>query len=233
MSLINDALKKAQKQRTGEAPDLNKLPSIGGEAPARIARRDKPPAFNSLVLWVSAGAGVVLVLAVGGFFLIRWMMRPPEAQSSAIAPAKTAVVAQVTPGAKEAPVPAAIQTATPSTTAPTPAVVTVKPAIPEVAVETKSVEVESPVSTPLRAEETKPVAAAVAPKMGPKAVAFIDALRVAGVRASGTDSKVLMNDRVYRIGDTVEHVLGLKLAGITAEALTFEDENGARYTRKL
>lgn len=42
-----------------------------------------------------------------------------------------------------------------------------------------------------------------------------------------------MNDRVYRIGDTVEHVLGLKLAGITAESLTFEDENGARYTRKL
>ena len=69
--------------------------------------------------------------------------------------------------------------------------------------------------------------------MGPKAVAFIDALRIAGVRASSTDSKVLMNDRVYRIGDTVEHVLGLKLTAITAESLTFEDENGARYTRKL
>jgi hypothetical protein len=69
--------------------------------------------------------------------------------------------------------------------------------------------------------------------MGPKAVAFIDALRIAGVRASSTDSKVLMNDRVYRVGDIVEHVLGLKITGITADSLTFEDESGASYTRKL
>ena len=235
MSLINDALKKAQKQRTGGAPDLTKLPNIGGEAPARIAKRDKPPAFNSLILWVGAGPATVLVLAVGGFFLIRWMMRPPEAQPSTATLTKQAIVAgQVTPGAKETPFPAAVQTAVPATTAPTPAVVTVKaPPVSEVAVETKPVEVAPPVSTPSPIEETKPVIAATAPRMGPKAVAFIDALHVAGVRASGTDSKVLMNDRVYRIGDTVEHVLGLKLADITAESLTFEDENGARYTRKL
>ncbi len=231
MSLINDALKKAQKQRTGEAPDLAKLPSIGGEAPTRIARRDKPPAFNSLVLWVSAGAATVLVLAVGGFFLIRWMMRPPEAQLSASTPAKQAVVAQVIPVAKETPVP--VQTSVSATTAPTPAVVTVKPTLPEVAVETKPVEIAPVAATPPPVEETKSVAPGGVPKMGSKAVAFIDALRIAGVRASGTDSKVLMNDRVYRIGDTVEHVLGLKLAAITAESLTLEDDNGASYTRKL
>lgn len=233
MSLINDALKKAQKQRTGEAPDLNKLPSIGGEAPARIAKRDKPPAFNSLVLWVSAGAATVLVLAVGGFFLIRWMMRPSEAQSSAVAPAKQTMVAQGTPVAKETPAPALVQTSVPSTTAPTPAVVTGKPAVPEVAVGAKPVEVAPAAATPMPVEETKSVAPAAAAKIGPKAVAFIDALRIAGVRASGVDGKAIMNDRVYRIGDTVEHVLGLKLAAITAESLTFEDENGARYTRKL
>ena len=41
MSLINDALKKAQKQRTGDAPPLASMPSIGGEPAATI---DEPPA---------------------------------------------------------------------------------------------------------------------------------------------------------------------------------------------
>ena len=52
-----------------------------------------------------------------------------------------------------------------------------------------------------------------------------------GIRASTTDSKVLMNDRVYRVGDTVEHEMGLKIVGITANSLTFEDERGGRFTR--
>jgi cytoskeletal protein RodZ len=224
MSLINDALKKAQKQRTGDAPDLSKLPAIGGEPAARIARRDKPPAFNSMVLWIGVGATTVLILTVGAFFLIRWMMKNPEAPATAKAP----VVAQSMPTAKETPTP----TATPSAAKPPPSVATVQPSVPEVVVETKPVAVAS-TEAPAPVEAPKPVVAAVAPKMAAKAVAYIDALRVAGVRASGAESKVLMNDRVYRIGDTVEHVLGLKLAGITVDSLTFEDENGARYTRNL
>ncbi len=54
---------------------------------------------------------------------------------------------------------------------------------------------------------------------------------MAGIRASATDSKVLMNDRVYRLGTIVEHEMGLKLTGITANSLTFEDERGGTYTR--
>jgi len=60
---------------------------------------------------------------------------------------------------------------------------------------------------------------------------FIENIKVAGIRASATDSKVLMNDRVYRIGDIVEHEMALKLVGITSNSLTFEDERGGRFTR--
>jgi hypothetical protein len=59
----------------------------------------------------------------------------------------------------------------------------------------------------------------------------IEALRVAGIRASGNDSKVLMNDRVYRIGDMIDHDQGLKLTAATANSLTFVDSTGATYTR--
>jgi hypothetical protein len=62
----------------------------------------------------------------------------------------------------------------------------------------------------------------------------IEALRVAGIRVgAGSDAKVLMNDRVYRIGDTVDHALGLKLTGATASSLTFRDGTGAAYTRNF
>jgi hypothetical protein len=69
--------------------------------------------------------------------------------------------------------------------------------------------------------------------MSGKAIDYIENLHVAGVRASATDSKVLMNDRVYRLGDMVERELHLRLVGITSGSLTFENEAGARYTRNL
>lgn len=222
MSLINDALKKAQKQRTGDGPELKTLPSIGGEPAARIAKRGKPPGFNSLLLWIGVGAATLGVVLVGGFFLVRWMTSAPPAPS----PVKPASVAQVTSAAPE-PASTAPSTTTPIISPPPPVASTPIPTAAP-AVETKPV-VVAPVQPPV--EVPKPAGPAL--KMEPKAVAFIEALRVAGIRTSATDSKVLMNDRVYRTGDTIEHQLGLKLAVIAADALTFEDEHGARYTRNF
>jgi hypothetical protein len=77
----------------------------------------------------------------------------------------------------------------------------------------------------------KPEPAAKAGKLEPRAINFIESLRVGAIRSSTNDSKVLMNDRVYRLGTIVEHEMGLKLTGITANSLTFEDERGGTYTR--
>ena len=224
MSLINDALKKAQKQRTGDAPELNKLPSIGGESAVRIARRDKPPAFNALLLWIGVGAAALVVLLLGGFFLVRTLM----SHSETLPAAKPAALAQTTP-AVTPPAPTAIVPTVSTAGNSAASSATPKPA-PAPVVETKPV-VVVPAAPPPEPEVPKPVVPA--PKMDSKAVAFIETLRVAGIRPSSTDSKVLMNDRVYRTGDTVEHQLGLKLAVIAPYALTFEDENGARYTRNF
>ncbi|MFZ9683686.1 MAG: hypothetical protein ACO3DQ_10905 [Cephaloticoccus sp.] len=85
-----------------------------------------------------------------------------------------------------------------------------------------------------------PVAAEPAPAISPAVVnaladeriyAFIDELQVMGVRSSGSDSKVLMRDRVYRVNDIVDRALGLRLIKVTPEALVFEDANGITYTK--
>ena len=283
MSLINDALKKAQKQRTGDSPPLSAMPGVGGESAAKIAKRDKPAGFNAQLVRLSlAAGGLVVVLAVGGIFLFRSSNRPKNlrqapgkgldnqpasnpAESTAASsslPADAKQSAGQTPGGQQpttAPVTFKLPIAPPaapvssitstaggeaiptSTLTGAPAERRTTPASPaakrpdEPALAQRAPAVAPSRTAPNPGEGGSPPAppAAVPVKLDSKSVNFIENLHIAGIRASATDSKVLMNDRVYRIGDIVEHDLGLKLTGITASSLTFEDERGARYTRSF
>jgi len=248
MSLINEALKKAQKQRTGDTPSLTAMPAIGGESAARIARRGKPEGFNSLLLKIGLGVGALAILIVGTVLILR---RP--ASAPAPTPATTFTPLPAAPAAA-APAPVIKQpevaVVAPPVTAPAPTVVvapnsppvhataTATPPAASTTVVLAPVEPPKPISTAaiqLAPEPAKPVAPTpgLARKLEPRAINFVNSIRVAGIRASANDSKVLMNDRVYRVGDTVEAEMGLKLAGITANSLTFEDENGGRFTRNF
>jgi hypothetical protein len=250
MSLINDALKKAQKQRTGDSPPLASMPSIGGDPAAKIANRSAPAGINTLLLRGGVIVAALVVVLLGGYFGLR--QRPGATPEPAIAP--TVVTA-----AKEAPKPAAPAEHVPVTKQAAPAItfnlaipaesVPVTPAEAPKSVQTSAAP-ETKAATPLATAPSKPaspevapvsapaaapaiVAATGTPKIEARAIPFIEGLRIAGIRASATDSKVLMNDRVYRSGDIVEHEIGLKLVGITANSLTFEDERGGRYTRNF
>jgi hypothetical protein len=235
MSLINDALKKAQKQRTGEAPSLGSMPSVGGESAASISRRAKPGGFDTLVLRAGIGAAVVLVLSVGGYFALR---HTPEDRGQKTENSPTQVAATQPPAVS----PPSSVLRSPSSEPAAPAGVPASPAFtlqvaPKTATTPSSVvSPPSSVASPPSSAISPPSSEASAPpkpalKLEPRALTFIDNIKVAGIRASATDSKVLMNDRVYRIGDMVEHEMGLKLVGITSNSLTFEDEKGGRYTR--
>lgn len=259
MSLINEALKKAQKQRTGEAPTLSAMPSIGGERPVNIARRGKPAGPGGLLLPVGLGFGALVVLIVGGIFLFR--DKSPDSAPTATPAAATPTTVASTPApastvSAPAPTPAA---STPPSATPTAAPVStfVVPNVTTTAAPVRSEPVAAAPQTvqPAPAPVTAPVAqaptpapmvaatapapepvrpAAPAPMLEPRAINHIESLRVAGIRASASDpkdSKVLMNDRVYRIGNIVEAEMGLRLVEITSSSLTFEDARGGRYTR--
>ena len=64
-------------------------------------------------------------------------------------------------------------------------------------------------------------------------ISVIEHLRVGGIRVAGAESKVLMNDKVYRLNDTIDHELEIRLTGIEVKALTFDDVRGAVYTRNF
>lgn len=217
MSLINDALKKAQRQRTGDHSPTSQPPMPGGgPVPARPARAGN--GFNPQLLLIGAGALLGLALAGGSVFFLR-------DRKSDSAPTTVASVENGAPAKIAAEPPATLTVPPTSTVAPK--------AEPTVVIKTEPAP-EAVATAPVAASE--PVAPKPEPEPAPslRMIEAIEALRVAGIRASaGSDAKVLMNDRVYRLGDTVDHALGIKLTGVTASSLTFRDASGATYTRNF
>jgi hypothetical protein len=221
MSLISEALKKAQRARTSESA----APSSGGG----ISRHSRSPATQPIV-WVVAGAAVVVSLAVvTTVFLLR-----PAAPALSLAKAAAAPAAANTASATTAsPVVAApIVTPAPKSPEPVPDIVATapKPAAPPSPASrpttTSSSSGRLPPSVPL------PVPAGDA-RPDLRIQTFVDAIKVAGIRSSGAESKVLMNDHVYRMNDIVDRSLNLRLVDVQTDSLTFVDENNVVYVKNF
>ena len=240
MSLINDALKKAQKMRTQNP--VSSAPFLPDDGPGPVAKRSRPMSARWL-LGIVAGA---TVLVAGSVLATVFLLHKPQAapvpqpavlpttvaESPVLSPAAPPTGKSETPSAPvltvTAPAPASVP---PSPAAPAPANVPPPPAAPISAPPTA--EANTP---PVASPEIRPAAPpppASAGKFDARAQAYVDALHVTGIRASGDDSKVLMNDRVFRLNDIVERSLGLRLTGVAAERLSFTDANGVVYTRNF
>ncbi len=271
MSLINEALKKAQRARLEDQAAAEAI-APGGAVPKRRQARSA----NTMVL-IGAGAVTLIVLSVvATVYFVSGDSKPapaptPVAKSTAT-PSPTAAAAAPTPPASapaspspvpappSAPAPAtaaAIPSAaalptTTATAAPTPATVpTGTPSVPAVADTSLAGKAATPTTTPAASSArpatpapvatpvaaippaAAPAGAPAAPTLDPRIAAYVDGLRVTGVRASGNDSRVLMNDRVYRVNDMVERNLGVRLVKVAGDSLTFADANGFTYVKHL
>ncbi len=241
MSLINDALKKAQRQRGDEsAPEP--LPAGAGRAP----RRDQSSGSPGLL--VKAGIGIVAVCAIVVTTVV--LMRQSEAPSN---PAVVAGVATSGTDSAADPGPASTRPAAISTTphAPDPGPQNPSPSsagpikVPDLtlptAPKTEPTQVSSSAVGQAKAEGLSPQVSSSSGIGGPapeagqnKAIlTYLSTLRVTGIRPAGADSKVLMNDRVYRLNDVVDYSLGLKLTGIAIQQLSFVDEHGVSYVKEF
>jgi len=164
---------------------------------------------------------------------------PPQAEVSL--PAPTLSVQPITlPAPKAAPVeatpaPAAIVTF-PSTTATQPKSAAVPPA-QTVATAPTSAAPSVTATPPAPAPATVALPSIYAPR-APTPVNpalriqnFIDRLRVTGVRVSNTGTKVILGDRLFKVGDVVDSGLELRLVKVEQGVLTFADSNGKTYIK--
>lgn len=286
MSLINDALKKAQQARADQnLPPANVTPPttplhapVSSTKPTSAPTNRPPPAAhppivwrdpkappqvptktssvryesgpvgkkNSLpIFWISLGAIAIIAISVR---LTVMFMRPDAKPATTNKPATVAAPraepqVTATPPQVEVSLPAptlAVQQA-PSVPAPEP-----EPA-PAVAFPTPPAS-SKPAETGTPAPEANPAVAAPAPTaaalppiyaprpptpVNPSArvQSFLDRLRVSGVRMSGAESKVILNDRLLKTGDLVDPVLELRLIKIEQGVLTFTDANGKKYIK--
>lgn len=233
MSLINDALKKAQRQRTNnpfgiEAP----MPGGGG----RAARRSSGMPTQTIIMIAAGCALLVVISGVGAVFFVNGKStpkpKPVPAAPVAITPPPTETEF---PKLAIQPIVVPVKTEPPVVTA---APVTPPPSTPE-----KKIESNAAASTPSNVATVKPAAPepsvplAKAPAPTPRAQpdervhAYLDALRIAGVRASGASSRVLLNEKVYRLNDLVDRSLNLRLTAVETEFLKFTDSNGVEYEK--
>lgn len=252
MSLINEALKKAQRQRTDQPDSPAGSAVVTGTAttpPDAAAsempvRRGRSSRSGAPVVLLGAGGAVLVVISVvvTVFLLNRPAPRPagasprsPGVNEVASSPAPVASLPEI-----KAPVIPRLEPATtPVETAPAPSAspantaavtATANPAPePATATATESASTAAPVASAAAAPATPRTDG----KTDPRISAFVDAIRVAGIRSSGNESRVLMNEKVYRVNDLVERTLAIRLTKVEADTLTFTDANGIVYVKSF
>ncbi len=266
MSLINEALKKAQKLRTGDPAAVAPVPGAGN---TRITKRAEPRSTQQLVLIAASALALVVLTVVATFWFINRTPEPkPAPKPIAVKPADVSgpaptIVAPALKPAVVAPPPlpdpakpssAPVVEQSPSATAPVTTPASTPPLTPSNTTKPAPQEkvAEAPASTSAPTAQTTPpvattpaptpattppptqvAAAPVPPSRDPRVDAFVDTVKVKGILPSGTDSRVLMNDRVFRVNDIVERNLGVRLTKVESNALTFTDSNGAVYVKNF
>ena len=234
MSLINDALKKAQHQRTGPATDQPPMPGTPqGFRAARITQQNQGTQKHTLAFAIAGVAGVVIIAVAITVMVLRHESAPrPMPPPRALAAKTTA--AEVAPTASPIVV-APVVTPAPKLETPTAKPGALAPA-KGAAVEPRAqpvVVAAVPPANPPPAPAAEAPRAAAPGSQDIRILTLLDSFRVTGIRSSGTESKVLMNDRVYRINDMVDYTLGIRLTKVATDSLTFVDANGTVYVKNF
>jgi hypothetical protein len=224
VSLINDALKKAARQRAQETDGLPPMPGGGySRGPARGGAKK-----TQTMILVGGGAVVLVVVSV---VLTGIMMNKgaPEAKPVAFAvttpvptpaaaapkivvqPAQVAITLPQAAPIAQAPVPTALPTSTPV------------PIVREEPAAAPAVVQAAPTPAP-----TAPPAATLQPDQIQN---LVDNYHISGVRAAGAGSKALIDGHVYKVNDLVDRLIGLRLVKVEEDRLTFTDRTGTTYVR--
>jgi hypothetical protein len=240
MSLINDALKKAQN-RQGEVAPASGAGQPGPAAVPKSPEQKKSSFGKILIIGIACsvvGAGVSLVVALA-------ILREDKADAGpAPAPKPAATTPLISSSAPSSTTSAA---QAPQTPPPVPAA---PPIIP--VVNPPGSDPSSPAAVSARESAQPPLKSAIAaaplpapaplppPAAAPPALNlsariqnFIVRLRITSIRISENGNKAILNDRLFRAGDTIEPSLGLKLVSIEPTELHFVDEAGEKYVRRF
>jgi hypothetical protein len=210
MSLINDALRKAQQER------LNQSRTTPGQAPVDYAEQplSNRPQASGLSKGLALGAAITAIGAAIVILVVSFTGQ--DTPQNPTAPVRVANQSAALPPPAPAPAPESPPVEPPSPPPP-PAVATTAP-------------------EPVENNTTPPAdAAAPIPRIGlltPEQIRIrdhVNSLRITGVRGTGTAGRAMIAGRLYREGDIIEPELGIVLERIEATSLVFTDMTGYEF----
>ncbi len=90
-------------------------------------------------------------------------------------------------------------------------------------------------TTPRRSQPTPPARKSrprnVSAEPDPAILAYVEALTIKGIKLAGNSSKVLMENKVYRLNSIVNHEFRLRVLEIKPQQIIFVGYDGVKYTK--
>ncbi|MEM7790371.1 MAG: hypothetical protein AAF546_03125 [Verrucomicrobiota bacterium] len=222
MSLINQALRKAQRDRTP-----NRMPSVNAEAGMSSGYAAPPKRGPGLVIGLVVGIAV-LVGVVAGLTVLLLQKEPATAMAqseSAPALTKEPILPPQSAPAPSAPEPAAGANTSPIETSPllTPNQ-SIEPSAPTNAILAQMGAARENVQEKIEAAEIKANL-----KSSPDVLQWLSTAQVAGVRLSAKGNKAIINGNTYKAGDTIDYGLEIKVVSIAQNLIMISDGNSKEY----
>lgn len=220
MSLINQALRKAQHQRTPNRP-ATAVDQTNTPHPHYPTNTNKSGLLIGLVAGIALLIGLVAGLTI---VVLRKDPAPAVQQASSTAPAATAPAIR------------ALVTAAPSTTSTQQLDQDSSNVLNELRLARKAAEAKAAVdAVTAQQAEAEALAAkqAAAAKPSQEIIQWLAHAKISGVRISEKGNKVILNNKAYSVGDSVNLRLGLKVLIIQEKRLLFIGSNGKKYMKQL
>lgn len=210
MSLINQALRKAQHQRTP-----NRAATAADHAGGNPSHNHTVSTGRSgLLIGLIAGIAVLIGL-VAGLSIVMLQTDPASAAGQTV-PEPTAVTQTTQPEATEPllwPLKQSHPAAPPPTASNSQDILTALHHARD-AVEAKAAAVEQTISAAQPSQDV---------------INWLTHATISGVRISKTNSKVILNNKTYSVGETVNFKLRLKVLIIQEKRALFIDHDGIKY----
>jgi hypothetical protein len=241
MSLINQALRKAQRDRTPERiseGDPTSPKAAGyGQSGDLVASGFSPALLIGLALTVAVLIGLVVGLSIVAFkgdstggTVAQQNFADPRSAPGNLSPSTDPVPATIPVSGPTAP----------QITPPAQTQASTEPAVPGLIEELRRArEAAQAEAAKKAAAQAETDATASKPPEVPAAepsqavIDWLGASKISGVRLAGGDSRVILNGDGYSVGEVVNFNLGLKVLVIQESRVLFEDENGIKYMKRL
>lgn len=242
MSLINQALRKAQQDRSPKRMSRSSEPS---DAQTHQMASSTPGMKPGILIGLVAAMALLIGLVVGLTIVIfkdsspaasvaeQPQLQPLEAMTPPAAPMSEPELTPTAPTQTAASAPSATA---PSlyTTAPIPApVVSSAPnensVLEQLRLAREAAQAKAAEEAAIAAEAKR--IAAIEPNQ--EIINWLSEAKVTGVRLAGDDSKAIINNKAYATDELVHYSLGIQLIAIQESRLLFQDANGKRYMKRL